>query len=397
MLNEILLKKRLHEINWNFHDALSNHSLHKFHWYPGSFIPQIPSYLIELFSSRDEVILDPFCGSGTTLVEALRLGRKAVGIDFNFIAALVSKAKTTFIAPISLEKFRRDFINKLENEKFKLNFNPSQITLNSKTTVNVAELKKWFHVNTFQESILIWNMISEVKEPFKGILLMLFSGIQMKLSKPFKHWGYIADNVTPSKRRYVDAISLFINTFNEYTEEVNRFLDSPLISKYTIDELNNRVEVINASTLTYGLVEKESIDLIVTSPPYVSVTDYITSQRLSLYWFGEDISKNKFNEIGARWKRSRKASIDDYITEMDLSFTNIVPTLKPGRFFCLVIGESDKRKEHFPVINKLKDIMISKGFVIFSDDISRKPIKQRVRAQKEGNIIDEDVIVFQKL
>src|SRR5690349_19733980 len=92
-LSDSDIQKKLNGIDWDFQGSLSNYGLHRIHWYPGTFIPQIPAYLIELFSQPDDTVLDPFCGVGTTLVESIRLGRRSIGIDVNAIGTLVATTK----------------------------------------------------------------------------------------------------------------------------------------------------------------------------------------------------------------------------------------------------------------------------------------------------------------
>ena len=96
--------KHLCRLDWSFDSDCTNYSTHGLHPYPAKFIPQIPKTLIrELASSRDTV-LDPFCGSGTTLVEALKLNCNAIGIDASPLACMISRAKA---CPISDEESQK--------------------------------------------------------------------------------------------------------------------------------------------------------------------------------------------------------------------------------------------------------------------------------------------------
>src|SRR5580692_2610770 len=76
------VSRKLASVSWDFTDAKTGDGPHSIHPYPAKFIPQIPRHLIELFHPGDSsAVFDPFCGSGTTLVEAMNAGLDAIGID----------------------------------------------------------------------------------------------------------------------------------------------------------------------------------------------------------------------------------------------------------------------------------------------------------------------------
>ncbi len=113
---EVLINKRynfaegveiLSKIDWDFKDFTTQYLTHTFHSYPARFIPQIPLTFIKLFTDEREVILDPFCGCGTTLVESFLNNRNSIGNDFNPLAALISKVKTTLIEDTQFRYFNR--------------------------------------------------------------------------------------------------------------------------------------------------------------------------------------------------------------------------------------------------------------------------------------------------
>ncbi|HYH87535.1 MAG TPA: DNA methyltransferase, partial [Pyrinomonadaceae bacterium] len=87
---------KLRSIDWDFASSTTRNGLQTIHPYPAKFIPHIPRALINLFHPGDSSkILDPFCGSGTTLVEAMNSGVEAVGIDLSPLATLIAKVRTT--------------------------------------------------------------------------------------------------------------------------------------------------------------------------------------------------------------------------------------------------------------------------------------------------------------
>ena len=92
--------------SWVFEDLTqkdTSYATHGFHKYPAKFIPQLARRCIEENTDSNDVVCDPFMGCGTTLIESLVSGRKAVGVDINPVAYLISKVKTT---PINPEKLK---------------------------------------------------------------------------------------------------------------------------------------------------------------------------------------------------------------------------------------------------------------------------------------------------
>src|SRR5579859_1253442 len=80
---------------------------HDIYRYPARFSPVFARAAIESFSEPGDVVLDPFVGGSTTLVEAMVLARHAIGIDVSQLAVFLARAKTTVLAPSELESIRR--------------------------------------------------------------------------------------------------------------------------------------------------------------------------------------------------------------------------------------------------------------------------------------------------
>src|SRR5688572_19924380 len=90
-----LVASRLQAIDWSFTKRGRPHEIEGIHPYPAKFIPSIPQTLLSMLPvARGTAVFDPFCGSGTTMVEAQRLGLPSVGVDLNPIACLISRVKT---------------------------------------------------------------------------------------------------------------------------------------------------------------------------------------------------------------------------------------------------------------------------------------------------------------
>jgi hypothetical protein len=107
--------RRLCALDWELENANTKYYTHGYHPYSSKYIPQIPNRLISTFSERNDLILDPFLGSGTTLVESKVLSRNAVGVDINPLACLISRVKTTVISKTTVREIE-NFLTLLQDD-----------------------------------------------------------------------------------------------------------------------------------------------------------------------------------------------------------------------------------------------------------------------------------------
>src|SRR3989344_2905567 len=107
-LNGMMMTQKEQELftNWDFKKANTKEFTHGLHTYPAMMIPQIARRLIYLYGKEAKTLLDPFCGSGTSLVESSLIPtiKEAYGFDLNPLAILISKVKSTPINTESLEE-----------------------------------------------------------------------------------------------------------------------------------------------------------------------------------------------------------------------------------------------------------------------------------------------------
>src|SRR5437763_15114028 len=99
MVSEIYTGQKIKaDKSWAYYDKSSHdtsYMTHNYYSYPAKFIPQVAQRLILENSNTGDIVIDPFMGSGTTIVEALFANRIGIGSDINYVAYLVAKAKTT--------------------------------------------------------------------------------------------------------------------------------------------------------------------------------------------------------------------------------------------------------------------------------------------------------------
>lgn len=393
---ESLVRKRfrseLRKIDWNFEDCSHNGEFAAVHWYPARFIPEIPGTLIGYFSEEGETVLDPFCGSGTTLTEAMRLRRKSIGIDLNPVAAMISAARTVTVSKRELCKQRDTLLDLIASVGGHGSTGDRPfMPLFGTQTPDPAELGKWFHPETLRELRDILEAIRHWDETasFRTVAAACFSAALRRSCSQEEHWGYVCDNMKPKKLINHDARQIFIEKLNSFVDLRNRFID--LCSDDWIRKAANRPNVMNAAAqqAMAGLAAG-SVDLIVTSPPYLSVTDYCNSQRLTYLWWPEaDRDGHRRVETGARWKRSRPTSLQEYLSDMTDCLANMARVLKGGRHAVIVVGES---RSHPDYIDALVSIAGDAGLRLV-DILDRRISRLRTLAPSLG---DERIVLCQK-
>jgi hypothetical protein len=368
--------RRLEEVSWNFDGARSRSAFSAVHFHPGRFISQLPSILISLFSEPGEVILDPFCGAGTTLVEAQRLSRRPIGFDINPISVLISRAKTLPSSELEATKILKSyfaaFVRRKENSR-SIDF-PTSVQITKWYVPAVAnDLKVLFHIAE-----------SSRDEDTRTLKLFCFSSLLLKVIRETRHWGYVCDNTTPKSnpsRNVAAALEQTIRDIASAYRERDEFVGHVDL---TVPQI-----FLGAAQNLGGLISENSVDLIVTSPPYFGVADYVKAQRLSMEWLGLDIETFRIQETGARSKRHRRTAVTEYETELTTAFKSSIMALKPGRLCTVVFGASEARSFR---PDRLVHILESAGFE-FVYDVHREISIQR---RQKPSLLSERVYIFRK-
>jgi len=383
---------RLKGIDWEFPDYSGFSSfpanINSLHWYPAPFVPQIPTMLIQSLTKNDDIILDPFAGSGVTLIEAAKLRRKFIGVDLNPYAINIINAKFNaldlmsdeWLSSIIAEINSIDIVKSVEHYLINANLDD--------------EISRWFDQRTLEELCSLHRYVcSEKNNKYYLIKKVIFSSILNRCSSQREHYTYVTDSCFPKKLVYINAIDQYLNQAKLVNQSAKIFRRQyELTHGKTWSSSCGLVSIGDARDINF--LKDGTVDCVLTSPPYLGVNDYTRSMRLTWLFFPETRVKEAIeNEIGSRRKRFRKNAYHDYINDMEKSFSEISRILKPSGYLCLILGQGKGKVSKGNVVNTLLDILeMQYGFKIQMRE-SRKIKFRRIQVPGIGS---EEIVVLNR-
>ncbi|WP_226655860.1 DNA methyltransferase [Guptibacillus hwajinpoensis] len=380
------LKEKVLQYDWEFAEKDTQYFTHNVHRYSGKYIPQIPRKVIELITNPYELILDPYNGSGTTSLEASLANRRSIGVDLNPLAILISKVKTT---PISNEKLdelietTEDLINKLmEYAKptiFGFSEQAKELFERAKEDprFNDTWFTKWFQPHVLLELIVIKNYIDSIEEnSCRDLVLVAFSNILRKSSNA--HSGY--PNVMFDKKAKEKPLpsSNFLKSFYECVNMVRSLSTSGM-------EILPEIKHADSTNLP---LSKESVDAIVTHPPYIGSVPYAEYGTLSLGWLGYDSKELDKQLTGGR--RQTKDVVERFRDGYRKTIEEAYRVLKANRKMFLMVGNPVVKGEEIDLGVMSKELASEAGFILVVET-TRKGVNRR--ANKMG---EEYLMFFEK-
>jgi len=383
----------LKDLDFDFVDCDTGYLTHSLHPYPAKFIPQIPATLIKELSREGDTVADVFCGSGTTLVEALTLNRNAIGFDANPLACLITKAKTTRFRAgekallLSLVAKAEEMAESIANAGKTL-FHPAGrfVSMAPRPTGNVLDF--WFEPFVVEElaEILAWCR-SLPTEGARTVALVAFSSIIVTVSKQDSDTRYVrrAKNSAPGETmaRFARALKVAVGAVDEFSGRVRSDL---------------RCEVIEANVLQKP--NSPPFDLMVCSPPYPNAFSYHLYHMTRMVWLGMDQPRFKREEIGSHRKYSAKgpngATAETFQSEMRTILAWVRHYLKTGGFACFVVGDSTIRRERINNADLISAAGRCEGFTEVARVTRRLQMTKKAFNPVIGKIKDEKILILKK-
>ncbi len=366
----------------SFHNQLSNYLSHNFHSFPAKFPPQLPKLFIEALTEPGDTILDPMLGSGTTIIEAYTAGRKGIGFDIDPLAIRIARVKVTSLKKNEVVRLGSQIYHKAKTEFIDNKKKLAGLLGEFFDSRTKAFLDYWFLKDTQLELFSLWKQISKIDETdyrnffeivFSSLIITKSGGVSLALdlghTRPHKIKAlldasgnviYGDKNFNISKKNYQSKY--LKSSFEEFRKRLKQNINSILTRSN-----NHKISCICFGDSQKLALADESVDLIITSPPYASnAIDYMRAHKFSLVWFGykiDDLTRKRNEYIGAEAttsysfehlpeKTSNKiaevAAIDvnrgkvlyRYFSEIKRSLREMQRVLKPGKAAIVVVGSS---------------------------------------------------------
>ena len=403
---------------WEFRGKNTKTYTHGLHTYPAMFIPQVARKLLLEFSHPGDTVADIFCGSGTTLVEAMMLQRNAIGIELNPLACLITRAKTTPIEPERLIQAYQQITDHYTK-------NPNQPISFSKA----SNIDYWFSPEAIGQLNALKQAILKIEnQDLIDFFFVAFSEIVRKIS--FTKNGEF--KLVRDKNKVANGVDL--DTFSAFSEVAQNNIVA-MKSFYLDSSRDVNVRIIHGDSTQDLDLPDESVDFILTSPPYGdsrSTVAYGQFSRLSAQWLNmlpqnkKDIDRdllggNKNGDLNAavimnsdllkqsvqliaEQDEQRAREVASFYQDLQCTFERASRLLKRDKYLIVVIGNRTVKGINLKTDLIIADLCHYLGFTthgILYRNIPNKRMPMEnsptnVRGVKAKTIHRESIVIMKK-
>lgn len=404
----------------NKEKELKRNKMHSFHRYYGKLIPAIPSLFIKEFTKEGDLIFDPFTGSGTTAVEALSNRRNFVGFEINPLSVEISKVKTKNLKIEKLLHYNDELIKMIREDKS---------TVKDQDFPYIMNKDHWFKKEVQRDLIVIKNNINRMfneddKDPnYKIFYEMTLSGIIKNVSNADTQ--HVFPGVSKRMRALEAEGKINIDTIASFERGIKR-----RATYYDIyqEDFTAQIYLGDSSYIEIEGLEN-TVDLIITNPPYISSVRYIETLKLEMYWMEYVKSSDEYFELAktmlgndrlhkkdyATYDLTRYTEINEVIEEMakidyksakiigdffnniEKTIINMSRVLKKGGKAVIKISDSKMKKKVIETGRFMTLIAERNGFKLvdlFLDEINNNSRSLTTSRNSYSDIITHDYIII---
>jgi len=399
--------------DWDGRDVSEN-LMHRIHAYPAKFPAFITTRAIQYAESKAvhvDTVADIFCGCGTVAYETVKAKRHFWGCDINPVATLIARTKSRHYDDNCLASYYEEIVNDFALQTF----DPRDAIANNE------RVKYWFPQQQIEDLSKLKQAIETVvdDETYREFFLCAFSNIL----KPCSRWltKSIKPQVDPKKKPH-NVLSAF-STQVKMMQKANQ-----------VNEIDGGLADIETTNCLTKAVEHPFVDLLVTSPPYVTSYEYADLHQLSTLWLGytDDYRTFRDGTIGSLHgenhlpehlkhlnhtgqgivfklytiDKSKCRSVSQYYIDMQDAVKKVYELIRPGGATLFVIGNTEYKGVKIDNARHLVESLLDEGFE--DVEVERRKISNKILTpyrdsvgkfttdKNSRKIYSEEFIIFAK-
>ncbi len=366
------------DTRWNTGDE-KELKLHSIHAYPAKFPAFITSKTIELIESatgkKPQSMADVFCGCGTTAIEAKRNQIRYWGCDLNPVATLIARTKSSTYCIATLEKMNKSIRDMFCSSEYSLSYE----TANDR-------IRYWFLEEQFLDLARLKHAIdyvTESQDDYRNFFYCAFSNILKATSL------WLTKSIKPQR----DMTKTPANVLKSYDKQIEKMIAAQIefqnISPENKQYTNEDLEIVTGNIL-HSTTNPPMVDVVITSPPYVTSYEYADLHQLSTLWLGftNDYRQLRSGSIGSSHNedsllkvfpklyptgfstvstlysqsKSRAASVANYFLDMQNVAQKVFNMLNPDGSAVFVIGNTEYKGIKINNAEHLAESLLKSGF-----------------------------------
>jgi hypothetical protein len=391
---------------------------------PAKSIPEIPRWFLQKYISLPAIILDPFAGSGTTIIESIKYGASVYWLDYHPLSRLICTVKTT---PYSSRIILEETAKVIEH---------SMIQKEITNTVEFSNRDFWFQKPVQEGLEILRENIFKSKLEVQPVLWLILAATVRKTSNMDD--GMILAATRPNNRKIPQYTRL--DVFKYFRIYADRITDA--IAEWnnlTKDSLKNAKEL---PTRDARRLDGDWIcDAVITSPPYINAMDYVWASKFELHWLSlikndkdrlnlyskeigteriakrecrslgrtgnqyldkliEDIYAGKYYKASKGQNELRSRVVYQYFLDMKKHFIEVLPHIQDGGYYCFAVGDNSKIcGVNIPVASILANMAVEIGFEkLFQFNLLLKNRRLNIPRNVDwaGTIKYDNIVVLKK-